>query len=114
MISLSTIDFDVNGHIVLDAQVDGLYQATRRGSVTATLDGGSVVYDTGFSVSDITLSVLVKDASREAARKIQYMIALHPVLIMSVETGVYRVRASSSTDGADINLQIRLLSRMDE
>jgi hypothetical protein len=58
-IGISAIDYDPFGAMILPVLSDPaeLYSGSRRTSRTATLDGGCVVYDTGFTVSDKTITI---------------------------------------------------------
>lgn len=114
MISLSAPEYDPSGHVVLAARLNNPYQGSRRGSVTATLDGESAVYDTGYSVSDQTVTARLRKPSRALAQQLRYLVAYYPELILCAETGVYRARPSFSMGSGDINLQLRLLSRLDQ
>lgn len=60
IIALSTLDFDLNGARVVrqDAGADlDNRNVSRRMTRTATLDGGCVVYDTGYAPADRTINV---------------------------------------------------------
>lgn len=114
MIALSTPDFDLQGSVVIKEHLDNPYQAQRRGSVTPTLDADSVTYDTGYSVSDQTMTALVRNPSRDLSRQLQYLVAYYPELILCAENGCFRVRVSFQSDRGDLNLQLRLLRRLDE
>ncbi len=52
MIGLSTATYDPNGALRLNSRLPDERQADRRGTITATLDGGCSVYDGGYSVTD--------------------------------------------------------------
>lgn len=114
MIALSTLTFDTAGHLVLpDAEPEDAYQGQRRGSVTATLDGGSYLYDTGFSVSDQTLTVTLRNPSEATLQHLRYLVAYYAELILSCRLGVFRARLSFANKDATCTLSLRLLSRLD-
>lgn len=113
MIALSTPEVDLDGYLVLGTRLENPYQVSRRGSVTATLDGGSVVYDTGASVSDVTVTARVDGYSRQQAQALRYLTSLYPELTLKSEIGVYAVRASFTTSKSTLTLQLRLLRRLD-
>jgi hypothetical protein len=113
MISLSATTYDVTGRLILPARAIDPYQAQRRGSVTATLDGESAVYDTGYSVSDITLTVRYRRPSRAQIITLQYLIAYYSELILCCESGAFMARPRFTISNDTLNLQLRLLRRLD-
>lgn len=114
MISISATTFDITGTVLLPrAWVKNPYNVQRRGSVTATLDGGVSVYDTGYSDSDQTFSVSIKTPSKELLIALKYLIAYYAQLTMCCETGCYLVVASFSVTGEILNLQLRVITRLD-
>ena len=113
MISLSATTFDLAGRLILPVRASNPYQAERRGSVTATLDGASAVYDTGYSVSDTTLSVAFRHPSAAQITTIQYLIAYYAELILCCEAGAFAARVQSVVRGDTLSLQLRLLRRLD-
>lgn len=113
MISLSATTFDLAGRLILPARAATPYEAQRRGSVTATLDGGSAVYDTGYSVSDTTLEVEYRHPSAAQIVTIQYLIAYYAELILCCESGAFMTRARFAVRGDTLSLQLRLLRRLD-
>lgn len=112
-ITMSAPTYDPSGFVELDAEVENAYQAARRGSVTATLDGGSSVYDTGYSVSDQTVIARVRQPSEALLTQMRYLVALYPELYLSLMDGFYACRASFSTTAGDMDLNLRLLRRID-
>lgn len=113
MISLSTPTFDVVGHFLLPARIRDPYQAERRGSVTATLDGGSAVYDTGYSVSDTTLAATHRHPTAAQITTLQYLVAYYPELILCCEAGAFMVRTQFTVSGDLLSITMRLLRRLD-
>ena len=111
MISLTTFEFDVNGHIVIQARPKNLYEGARRGSVTATFDGVSH-YDTGYFVSDKTLFVTVQRPNKTLLEQLQYLIAHYPAVRLSCETGSYRCTVSYGLSNTTLSLQLRILERL--
>lgn len=114
MISLSATTFDIAGLINLPrARASDAYQAGRRGSVTATLDGESAVYDAGYSVSDTTLTVTLRRPTQAQLTTLRYLVAYYVELILCCEAGAYATRAQFSQRGDTLSLQLRLLRRLD-
>lgn len=113
MISLSATTFDVAGRLILPARARDTFQAQRRGSVTATLDGESAVYDTGYSVSDTTLNVAYKRPTVAQITTLQYLVAYYTELILCCESGAFMTRPLFVVRGDTLSLQLRLLRRLD-
>lgn len=113
MIALSSPTYDPNGHVVIDARPSNPYEAARRGSVTATLDGGVSVYDTGYSAADQTLRVTVRRPARALLEKLRYLVAYYGQLILCCETGCYRAVVAFAVDKEILTLQLRLIRRLD-
>ena len=114
MISLSAPTYDPSGTVCLPAvRVKNPYDAQRRGSVTATLDGGVSVYDTGYSDSDLIFRAEVKHPSRALLVNLRYLIAYYAQLILCCETGCYAATVAASTSGDTLTLQLRVISRLD-
>jgi len=114
MISLSAPTYDVVGTVLLPwTRVKNPYDTQRRGSVTATLDGGVSVYDTGYSESDQTLRAEVRNPSRDLMVSLRYLIAYYSQLVLCCETGCYSAIASFSASGDTLNLQLRVIARLD-
>lgn len=113
MISLSATTFDVAGLLRLRARASDPFQAQRRGSVTATLDGGSAVYDTGYAVSDITLNVSIRHPTAAQITILQYLVAYYAEVILCCEAGAFMARPQFAVRGDILSLQLRLLRRLD-
>jgi len=89
MISISAIEYDLDGFVEIDALPDSEYgDRRRRASRTATLDGGSVAQDFGYSHADRTmyirfLSTQAVDAS------LKYLVEQYALLQVSADGGVF-------------------------
>ena len=114
MISLCAPTYDPNGHLILPhVRASNAYQASRRGSVTATLDGDVSVFDGGYSVGDETLSVTWSRPTPAQIQQLKYLIAYYVELVCSVESGCYRARANFTLNLSTLTLSLRLLRRLD-
>lgn len=113
MIALTTPTYDLNGHLVIHREPANLYEAARRGSVTETLDGGVSVYDTGYSTSAQTLRVSIRRPAKDTLVQLRYLVAYYGQLIVCCEIGAYRAVPSFALDRDTLNLQLRLVGRLD-
>lgn len=113
MLSLSAPAYDPNGALLIRGRIDNPYQGQRRGSITATLDGASSVYDAGYSISDQTLSLTLKYPPAALLTQLQYLTAYYGQVIATCETGAYRAILSFAQRNALLTLQLRLIRRLD-
>lgn len=113
MIGISANSYDPNGSIRVAVRPDNPYQAERRGSITATLDGSVSVYDAGYSISDQTITATVRNPSRALLVMLQYLVAYYGQIILACETGVYSAVMRFSLSKNSIALSFRLTSRLD-
>ena len=114
MISISAPTYDPAGAILLPIQrLDNPYEGRRRGTVTATLDGGVSVYDAGYSVSDQTLKAVIVSPTKSTLETIRYLVAYYSQVIVSCEIGVYSCALSYALRKSELNLEMRIISRLD-
>ena len=112
--ALAAITFDPAGHIQLPATpqtTDG--ETRRRMSRIATLDGGAVVTDGGFSQVDrvFELEWPADDAAREAA--VRRMVELYPQVLLAAPSGVYLVALESYVPGpAESSLRALVVAKL--
>lgn len=114
MITLAAPTYDLNGYLAINARVRQPYQASRRGSVTATLDGSVAVYDAGYSDADTVFSAQWPAKDKDQLITLRYLIAYYPYLIACVESGCYRVRVNFTFDRRTVTLSMQVLERLDE
>lgn len=112
MISIASPTYDTNGHIAIDAHPYNLFDAARRGSVTATLDGSVSVYDTGYSVADQTIKCSVNRPDKTTLQRIQYIVAHYGQVVLSCEAGCFLCVPSVATTKTEALLSFRLISRI--
>lgn len=113
MISLSAPTFDINGTLILKTRVSNPYDTQRRGSITATLDGGVSVYDTGYSDADQQLKAALNNPTKATLVSLRYLIAYYPQLHCSCDGGAYSVVASFVLNNQTLNLTLRVITRLD-
>ena len=90
LITLSAPTFDLEGAVTLDVSLDPGDQR-RRVNRVATLDGGSVFNDFGFSESDRTITATWNYQGAEAEVAVARMVRLYQTLILSCKEGVFSV-----------------------
>lgn len=113
MIGLAATTYDPDGAIIIPARIINPYQANRRGSVTATLDGSVSVYDGGYSIADQTLEATLAYPSQSLLETLRYLVAYYGQVITATEIGVYNAILSYSLIGKNLKISLRLVSRLD-
>lgn len=113
MLSLSATSYDPNGAVLIRGRIINPYHGQRRGSVTATMDGGASVYDAGYSVSDQTLSLTLKYPAKTLLTQLQYLVAYYGQVIAICETGAYSAVLTFALNKNLLSLNVRLISRLD-
>ena len=113
MISLSATTYDPNGAIIVPGRISNPYEAQRRGSVTATLDGGIAVYDGGYTIADQTLKCTLVWPSKTLLESLRYLVAYYGQVITCCEIGAFLAVPSFAVSGNRLNVQLRLVSRLD-
>lgn len=115
MISITSTSFDALGYLEIDPK-DNAQAATfsRRVSRAATLDGGVVISDRGFSDGDRTLAYSYKPVSKEHDSRAERLVRLHPTVNVSTPDGVFlavpQSFSRSSTENTITLLAIRKVS----
>lgn len=113
MISLCAPVFDTAGALLLPGRFSNPYQGARRGTVTATMDGGVSVYDTGYSVADQTLTATLINPTKAQLVKLQYLVAYYGQVVLCCEVGAFSALISFALSGNSLTLSARLLARLD-
>jgi len=91
IISLCSHLFDYGGdhRIEVDIGKSDFSSVSRRVSRTATLDGGALIVDNGYSVSDATYILSVPDLSAESRLALLATLQRHSLITLSCKTGCY-------------------------
>lgn len=100
-VNLCTLTFDFEGSVEIDCLLGSTLGALqRRMTRVATLDGGAVFNDFGFSHSDRTAELrwLPESATKEAA--IKRLVMLYSRLVLTAEEGAYEVAPQRYREGA--------------
>jgi hypothetical protein len=112
---LSTLTFDLAGHVALDVLPD-----TERGDVArrvnrvATLDGGAVVNDFGHSYADRTITLRWRPVDEIQVRAVERLVLLYGRLRLANADGVFLVVPERMVRGNDAHeLTLLVLERLD-
>ena len=90
MIHLTAIDFDLFGFLTLHEMPSSeLSRVNRRSNRVPTLDGGSVLNDTGHSPSDRTFRILWRIRSQAEIDSVRRMLKLHRFIRVATREGLF-------------------------
>ncbi len=109
LIALSTPTFDLDGYVEIDATIDTGSQR-RRVNRIATLDGGAVLNDFGYSEADRTMVAewTFKDAATEVI--VARMVRLYSRLVLSCVDGVFTVAPESYKSSQNLSTMTLLIA----
>ena len=91
MISITSVEFDIEGAIEFEENKSKTKYGTpsRRGNRVATLDGGAVLQDRGYSNSDLDFSITALAYSEAVFSRLKELMVLSPIQRISTRNGVY-------------------------
>ena len=92
LISITALTYDPDGSRMLRLTPKAalaLNTGGRRVSRTATLDGGAVVYDTGYAAADRTLRLTVQARDATVPAFLERMVRLHSLVRVASGHGVH-------------------------
>jgi hypothetical protein len=110
MIGISTITFDLDGAFIFCNIHEDIKNraAARRISRTATLDGGAVITDGGYSDGDRTITIKQKNCAKEDVDFAKYIIENYALVVLTTEDGVFTAAPESYNVDYEV-LSIKLL-----
>lgn len=90
MIAISTLVYDLDGHIIFNEASTTTYPVLRRRlSRTATLDGTATITDLGFSFSDSDYFIEIADIARVDRDKLEHIIKSHALVHLCAAEGCF-------------------------
>jgi hypothetical protein len=118
IIGINTTVYDSDGfrQIKQDAGQDlDNFTVSRRATKTATLDGGSVMDDSGYSASDRTYTVKTRDDSGELAAWAERIVKTYSTVEIATRYGFFTGTPMSAwiRDGY-LYIEISIISQEDE
>ncbi len=111
MIVISSIEFDIRGAVILfeDEANTTFGTKSRRQNRIATLDGGSVLFDRSYSVSDLDFNITVKQFTANVFDRLNEMVENNPTVRMTNIAGDFIGSIRNLVD-ADRTFSFRVLS----
>jgi hypothetical protein len=114
IVSVSTQAFDYDGSRVFALAPDAYLKSravSRRVSTQATLDGGTLVYDTGYSVSDREFALVSVTPSRDLADFFSRLVRYFDRIVVSLPDGCFEaVPLAMRMEGDRPAIEIRLIT----
>lgn len=113
IISFCSYLFDYNGNYLIEPDMNesDFSIASRRVSRTATLDGGALIVDNGYSPSDATFVINLPDIRFSQRVALLDMIKNHSLIVLSCKVGCF-IGVVEKVDEAN-GLKIRFLVKSD-
>ena len=114
-IGISTTIFDLAGHRYFSAgelspgNIAKNNVLTRRLSKTATLDGGSSIYDAGYAPADRSLSVKVARPDVSIMDYFKYILRTYGTIIVTTDEAAFSAAPESLGADADGSITLSLL-----
>jgi mevalonate pyrophosphate decarboxylase len=92
IVSLCAALFDYGGNFLFSTDMtdSDFSHVARRVSRSATLDGGCIIVDNGYSPSDATFTIVPRDISNAERLGLLGMIQRHSALTVAVGENVFR------------------------
>ena len=115
-VSLCSQLFDYAGvHFLrLDVAGSDLSTLSRRVSRTATLDGGALLIDNGYSVADATFTLRLADVSLAARAALLATLANHSLLSLSCRLGCFVGAVERVDEAQGLNIRFLVLKSLTE
>lgn len=90
MIAISTLLYDLRGHIVLSESPKSVFpDLSRRVTRTATLDGNSTLNDLGFTDGDKTYVFSFDNLVQSQVENLEYLIKNYAIVRLSTADGCF-------------------------
>lgn len=108
-ITFSTLEYDPLAPVTVEALPNSDYRSgSRRVNRVATLDGGSVFNDFGFTFSDTTFTIAFRPVSLDQYEAVKRLVETYPKITVTVPSGVY-LAAPESYEHSSEEMRVRLL-----
>ena len=116
IISICSQLFDYNGDFLVQVILDDsdLSHISRRVSRTATLDGGSVIVDNGYSASDATFSIVIRDIDAATRLNLMLMIQRHSAITVSLKGNIFSGVVETLEDKDKMKIKFLVKQQLNE
>lgn len=116
LISIASKLFDYSGHFLfqIDPAASQLSDISRRVSRTATLDGGALIVDNGYTASDATFNIIPADLTAELRSGLRRLVQLHSEIIICTADGAFLGAISSIDEFKDFKIIFLIKTKLSE
>lgn len=106
MINISSISFDIRGAISFEESPQDTNFGTkvRRQNRIATLDGGIVLQDRGFSIADVTYRITVRDFTEDLFNRLSEFVETQSQVRLTSREGTV-IGSIANLSSANANFQ---------
>jgi hypothetical protein len=113
--TVSALTFDPAGYVELDVLPSVTPGETRRRvNRVATLDGGSVFNDFGYTEADRILVLSWRSASRAIDEAVDRLVQLHDRVQVSTRAGVFLAAPEAYVPGDESSLRLLVVEKLSE
>jgi len=116
LISICAELFDLGGDFLLDADpADSDFSGiARRVSRTATLDGGCILVDNGYTASDAVFVIVLKSLDVATRARLNALVMTHSAILVSPGDGVYAGVVEKMDDGGFLKIRFLVNQQISE
>lgn len=115
IVSICSALFDYAGDFLVPIELDSdLSHISRRVSRTATLDGGSIIVDNGYSPSDATFTIIIRDIDNNTRLAMLAMMQRHSAIIVSVKDNVFSGVVETLEDKDKMKIKFLINQQLNE
>jgi len=115
IISICSHLFDYAGDFLLTAETDSdLSHISRRVSRSATLDGGCIIVDNGYTPSDATLTIVVSQITDSTRLALLQMIKTHSAITIAYQNNIFLGVVEKVDDTNQLKIKFLVKSALNE
>lgn len=114
LLSINSSLYDIFGHILLNINPisSRLNTISRRVSRTATLDGGALIVDNGYSPADATLNIVPAMLTKTDRDILRRLATQHSSLILCTHDGAFSGVISNITENREMIIYFLVQSQL--
>lgn len=116
IISICSQLFDYAGDFLVEALAadSDFSHIARRVSRSATLDGGAIIVDNGYSPSDATFNIVISDIDTSTRLSLMLMIQRHSTITVSVKENIFSGVVETLEDSDKMKIRFLVNKQLNE
>jgi len=115
IISICSYLFDYAGDFLVIAEPDSDFShVSRRVSRSATLDGGCIIVDNGYTPSDATLTIVISQIADATRLDLLQMIKTHSAITVAYQNNIFLGVVEKVVDTNQIKINFLVKSILNE